>query len=102
MLFVSLNEVGNLESFGFRKLSDLQLEHPYRVSEAEKIMTRFGEKVHQELEYFGWVLLPERFNRVVTKKILRELNKVESTLFYKGTLDVRKLQPAYLLEFTQG
>lgn len=74
-----------MESFGFRKLGDLQLEHPYRITVAEKITTQFREKVRLELESLGRVLLPEIFNRTVTQEVLRELNKRESSLLWETT-----------------
>lgn len=61
----------------------------------------FGEKVLLESESFGRVVLSERFNMVVTDKVLiiENLYKEERGLFYKGTRDVGKHHPTYMLEF---
>lgn len=98
-MFASLNKVGSLESTEFRRLDDLEKDVRYRILEAEKFPTRFGEKVRPELEGFVRVLLPERFNRVMTREELGCWG--ESGLIYKGSRNLRKLHLAYLLEFVQ-
>lgn len=65
-MFASLNEVGGLGSTGFRKLGCLELKDLQRITEVKKITTWFGEKVRLELEGFGWILLPEVFNWVMS------------------------------------
>lgn len=95
-VFASFNEVESMESSGFRKLSDLQLEYPYQITVDDKITTRFGEKVHLALETSGRAILLCIINRVATKEILRYLNKRESRHLYNGTQDVRKIHPDYL------
>lgn len=46
-------------------------------------------------------MLSEKFNMVVTDKVLiiENLYKEERGLFYKGTRDVGKHHPTYMLEF---
>ena len=101
-----LNIIGSLESAPFKKLNELEQNHEYPVTEIKQISTKNGNKIVVLLIDSEWndflVFLPDRFNKNITDKEIKYLNKLPKLKFvYRGTKECGKGNPAHITEFIE-
>ena len=78
MDFQEINRLGRLEFLPTKKLSSLEINKKYKITQLKEIKTKFGNRVYIEIENSFGVFLPPRISTfILTKEGYLEDLKIE-------------------------
>ena len=95
-----LNQIGRSQYRETKKLSELEQNVPYAVSDAKFVKTKFGEKIVVTLNDEFNIFLPDRYNKSLSDEEVRDMIGLE--LIYKGTEECGAAHPRHLMEFKRS
>ena len=84
-----MNTLANLnkDTF-FIKLEELEINKPYKILDAEKVSSKYGDQLMVTIDYdeeiIGRVYLPKRYLKRVSEDKIKEIKRFK--IVYKGTV----------------